>query len=92
VVLGISPDSPRKHRKFKEKYQLPYTLLADEDHAVAEQYGVWQLKKFMGRSYMGVARTTFIIDPKGVIAKVFEKVNPDGHGVEVADAIASMGG
>ena len=90
MVLGISPDSPNSHRKFKEKHQLPFTLLADTDHAVAEQYGVWQQKSMYGRKYWGVVRTTFIIDADGRIAKVFQKVDPAGHGDEVADAIAAL--
>ena len=90
MVLGISPDSTKSHRKFKEKFQLPYTLIADTDHAIAEQYGVWQEKSNYGRKYMGVVRTTFIIDRNGRIAKVFEKVKPENHGVEVADAIAAL--
>lgn len=90
VVLGISPDSPKSHRKFKEKFDLNYTLLADIEHKIADDYGVWQEKSMYGRKYMGVARTTFIIDPKGRIAKVFEKVKPEDHAVEVADAIAAL--
>ncbi len=88
--MGISPDSPKSHRKFKEKYQLTFTLLADVDHAVAEQYGVWQEKSMYGKKYWGVARTTFIIGADGRIAKVFEKVKPENHGEEVADAIAAL--
>lgn len=83
VILGVSPDSPKKHAKFKEKYQLPFTLLADEGHRVCEQYGVWGPKKFMGREYDGVYRTTFLIDPAGQIIKVFESVKPDEHSAEV---------
>ena len=90
MVLGISPDNPKSHRKFKQKHGLTYTLLADIDHAIAERYGVWQEKSMYGRKYMGVARTTFIIDPKGRIAKVFEKVKPEDHAVEVAEAIAAL--
>ena len=90
MVLGISPDSSKSHRKFKEKFQLPYTLLADVDHAIAEQYGVWQEKMNYGKKYWGVVRTTFIIDADGRIAKVFEKVKPENHAVEVADAIAAL--
>ena len=86
-MLGVSPDSPKKHRKFKEKHHLPYTLVADVDHAIAEKYGVWGEKSMFGRKYMGVLRTTFIIDPDGKIAKVFEKVTPEGHGEEVAEAL-----
>ena len=90
MVLGISPDTPKSHRKFKEKNGLTYTLLADIDHKIAEQYGVWQEKSMYGRKYMGVARTTFIIDPKGRIAKVFEKVKPEDHAIEVAEAVAAL--
>jgi peroxiredoxin Q/BCP len=90
TILGISPDSTKSHRKFKEKYQLPYTLLADEDHAVAEQYGVWGEKSMYGRKYMGILRTTFVIDAKGTIARVFEKVKPEDHATEVAEAVAAL--
>ncbi|MGH7689026.1 MAG: thioredoxin-dependent thiol peroxidase, partial [Gemmatimonadaceae bacterium] len=79
TILGISPDSVESHQKFKAKYDLPFTLLADLGHAVAEQYGVWQEKSMYGRKYMGVARTTFIIDGSGKIARIFEKVKPAGH-------------
>lgn len=87
VILGISPDSPKKHAKFKEKYHLPFTLLADETHEVCERYGVWGLKKFMGREYMGVLRTTFLIDQQGGIVQVFEGVKPDAHSAEVLAAL-----
>jgi peroxiredoxin Q/BCP len=90
VVLGVSPDSPAKHRKFKAKFELPFTLIADTDHAVSEAYGVWVEKSIMGKKYMGIARTTFIIDRDGRIAKVFEKVNPLGHAAQVAEAIEGM--
>jgi len=83
VVLGVSPDAPKSHIKFKLKYNLPYTLLSDVDHAVCEQYGVWGLKKSMGREYKGVLRTTFIISPDGSIQKVFENVKPDGHSSQI---------
>lgn len=83
TILGVSPDSPKKHTKFKEKYQLPFTLLADVDHGVCELYGVWGRKKFMGREYDGVYRTTFLIDPGGKIIEVFEKVKPADHSQEV---------
>ena len=83
VILGISADSVRKHVKFKEKYQLPFTLLADVDHAVAARYGLWVEKTFYGRKYFGVERTTCIIDPDGRIRKIFSKVNPEGHAAEV---------
>ena len=87
VILGISPDPPKKHAKFKEKYHLPFTLLADETHEVCERYGVWGLKKYMGREYMGVLRTTFLIDPQGGIARVFEGVKPAEHSAEVLAAL-----
>ena len=89
-MLGISPDSPKSHRKFKEKYDLPYPLLADEDHAIATKYGVWVEKSMYGKKYWGVARTTFVIATDGRVAKVFEKVNPEEHGPAVADAIAAL--
>jgi len=87
VILGVSPDSPKSHAKFKEKYNLPFTLLADEGHQVSEAYGVWGLKKFMGREYEGVFRTTFVIDENGVVRKVFPNVKPDGHSAEVLAAL-----
>lgn len=90
VVLGISPDSVKSHVKFKTKFALPYQLLADTEHAVADAYGVWQEKSMYGRKYMGVARTTFLIGPDGRIARVFEKVKPEGHGEEVAEAVAAL--
>jgi peroxiredoxin Q/BCP len=90
VVLGVSPDTPKKHAKFKEKYNLPYALIADTDHAICQAYGVWAQKSMFGKKYWGVNRTTFIVDAKGRIAKVFEKVNPLGHAEEVAAAIAEI--
>jgi thioredoxin-dependent peroxiredoxin len=90
VVLGISPDSAASHRKFKAKFDLPYTLLADEDHAIAEQFGVWGEKSMYGRTYMGVRRTTFVIDATGRIAKVFEKVKSKNHGAELSAAVAAL--
>jgi thioredoxin-dependent peroxiredoxin len=92
VVLGCSPDSVEKQRKFREKYDLPFALLADPDHAVAGHYGVWQQKSFLGKSYMGVARTTFLIDPAGTVAQVFEKVKPEGHAEQVAGAVERLRG
>ena len=83
----MSPDSVESHRKFKAKFHLPFTLLADEDHAVAEAYGVWVEKNTFGIKRMGIARTTFLIDPSGTIARVFEKVDASGHGEEVAKAL-----
>jgi thioredoxin-dependent peroxiredoxin len=88
TVLGVSPDSEASHKKFETKYKLPFTLLADKDHAIADAYGVWGEKKFMGRTYMGVLRTTFLIDEKGKIKKVFEKVKPEDHASEVLEAFA----
>lgn len=87
-LLGVSPDSEASHKKFITKYKLPFTLLADRDHSLAEAYGVWGEKKFMGRTYMGVLRTTFLIDEKGKIKKVFEKVKPEDHATEVLEAFS----
>lgn len=87
VILGVSPDTPRSHSKFKSKFGLPFTLLADEDHVVCELYGVWGRKKFMGREYDGVLRTTFLIGADGMIKKVFENVKPADHSAEVLAAI-----
>ncbi|MCY7330379.1 MAG: thioredoxin-dependent thiol peroxidase, partial [Saprospiraceae bacterium] len=78
-ILGVSPDSVKKHVKFQEKYNLPFNLLADEDHAVSEAYGVWGEKKFMGRAYMGINRTTFVIDENGKVARVIAKVDNENH-------------
>lgn len=79
VILGVSPDSPKKHRNFIEKKNLEITLLADEEKEVCNAYGVWQLKKMMGKEYMGVVRTTFVISPEGNIAAIWEKVKVKGH-------------
>lgn len=87
VILGVSPDPPQSHVRFKSKYNLPFVLLSDEDHKVAEAYGVWGEKQMYGRSYYGVLRTTFVIGEDGRIAKVFAKVKPDGHGEEVLEAL-----
>ena len=87
VVLGISPDNPGSHVKFRRKYRLPFPLLADEDHAVASAYGAWGQKSLFGHKYMGVLRTTFVIDRDGRIARVFEKVKPKGHAGEVLEAL-----
>lgn len=83
VVLGVSVDAVKKHAKFVTKYELPFTLLADEEKKVVELYGVWAKKKFMGREFMGILRTSFLISPEGKIAKVYENVKPDGHAEEV---------
>jgi peroxiredoxin Q/BCP len=86
-VLGVSPDDVGSHGKFKTKYGLPFTLLADTDHAVAEQYGVWGEKKFAGKTYMGVNRSTFIIDSDGNVARAMLGIKPAGHPREVLDAL-----
>jgi peroxiredoxin Q/BCP len=83
TVLGVSVDSPKSHGKFAMKYELPFTLLADEKKEVVESYGVWAKKKFMGREYMGTLRTSFLISPDGVIVKVYEGVKPETHAAEV---------
>lgn len=83
VVLGVSPDSEASHAKFKEKYGLPFPLLADPGHKVSEEYGVWVEKKFAGKTYMGVERSTFVIDADGKVAKVMRKVKPDTHADDV---------
>jgi peroxiredoxin Q/BCP len=90
VVLGVSPDTPKSHAKFKEKYLLPFSLLADDEHKICNLYGVWGPKKFMGRGYEGVIRTTFLIDSNGRIAKVFENVRPAEHSVEVLEAAKGL--
>ena len=87
VILGISPDSVKSHQKFKAKYELPFTLVADEEKVALQGYDIWKEKSMYGRKYMGVERTTFVIDPDGRIAKVFEKVKPAGHAEEVMAAI-----
>ncbi len=83
VVLGVSADSVKRHARFSEKYELPFLLLADEDRTVVNRYGVWVKKKFMGREYMGISRTTFLIDPFGKIVRVYEQVNPERHAEEI---------
>jgi peroxiredoxin Q/BCP len=90
VVLGVSPDSPRSHVKFREKFSLPFTLLADEGHAIAEAFGAWREKSMYGKTFMGVARSTFVIDRAGRIAKVFTAVKPEGHDREVLAAVAAL--
>jgi thioredoxin-dependent peroxiredoxin len=83
VIIGISPDGQSSHQRFKSKYGLPFMLVSDEDHRISEAYGAWGIKKLYGKSYMGIIRTTFIIDENGMIIKVFPKVSPDEHGTEV---------
>jgi len=89
VVLGVSPDDESSHVKFKDKYELPFTLLADTDHAVSEEYGVWGEKKYMGRTYMGVDRSTFVIDADGNVKRVMHKVKPDSHADDVLETLRS---
>ena len=88
VVLGISPDDEASHAKFKDKYGLPFTLLADDGHQVAEQYGVWGEKKYMGRTYMGVDRSTFVVGEDGNVKKILPNVKPDTHADAVLAALA----
>jgi peroxiredoxin Q/BCP len=83
VVLGVSPDDEKSHQKFIDKFSLPFDLLADTDKKIAEAYGVWQEKSMYGRKYMGVARTTYLIDPDGKVAHRWDKVKPEGHDAEV---------
>lgn len=87
IVLGVSPDAVAAHRKFRAKYDLPFTLLADADHRVAEAYGVWKQKSMLGRKYWGNERTTFVIDENGRIDRVLERVKPNAHVDQVLDAI-----
>jgi len=82
-VIGVSPDSEKSHLKFIDKYQLPFRLIADTDTKLAEAYGVWGLKKFMGKEYMGIIRTSFVIDEKGVIEKVINKVDTKNHAAQI---------
>lgn len=87
VILGVSPDSIESHKKFAAKYKLPFSLLSDEKKEVCEKFGVWQEKSMYGKKYMGVVRTTFIIDEKGIIKKIFPKVKVDDHNKEVMEAL-----
>jgi peroxiredoxin Q/BCP len=89
VVLGVSPDKEASHAKFKAKYDLPFTLLADTDHAVSEAYGVWGEKSFAGRKYMGVERSTFVIGADGDVVKVMRKVDPKTHADDVLAVLAA---
>ena len=88
-VFGVSPDSVRSHARFRAKYDLPYRLLADEGHRLAEAYGVWILKKFAGREYMGVERTTFVIGADGRIERVLPQVKPDEHAEQLVEALTA---
>ena len=89
VVLGISPDDERSHVKFKEKYDLPFTLLADVDHTVSDDYGVWGEKSFAGKKYMGVSRSTFVIAEDGTVKRVIHQVKPDTHADDVLETLRS---
>jgi peroxiredoxin Q/BCP len=90
VVVGISPDPPAAQAKFKKKQGLNFQLLCDTGHTVAEAYGVWKQKSFLGKKYMGIERSTFIIDKEGKIAKIFNKVKPQGHAAEVHEVALSL--
>jgi peroxiredoxin Q/BCP len=90
MILGVSPDSPKKHRNFIEKKELKITLLADEEKELCESFGIWQLKKFMGREYMGVVRSTFLISPEGKIAYTWTKVKVKNHVEEVKAKLAEL--
>ena len=86
-IIGISPDKTEAQQRFAEKYSLPYTFVPDPDHKIAEAYGVWKEKKNYGKTYMGIERTTFVIDPQGKIAKIFPKVKVDGHAEKVLESL-----
>lgn len=90
ALYGVSPDGLKSHQKFRSKYDLPFPLLADEDHSMAEAYGAWGEKSMYGRKYMGILRTTFIIDGDGVVRHVLERVKPKGHAAEVLKLLGEM--
>ncbi len=90
VVLGVSVDPVKKHAKFASKYELPFSLLSDEERQVVNLYGVWGEKKFMGRKYMGTNRVSFLIDPKGKLVKIYDPVKPSGHGAEVLADVKAL--
>ena len=90
VVIGVSPDGPDSHDRFRTKYKLPFMLLADVDHKVAEKYGAWREKNMYGKKTMGIARSTFLITPSGRVAKVFKAVRADGHAEQVLDALGEL--
>ena len=90
VVLGVSPDGPESHAKFRTKFRLPFTLLCDVDHAVAEKFGAWREKNMYGKKSMGIARSTFVIDGDGRVAAVFKAVKVDGHAEQVLEALAGL--
>jgi thioredoxin-dependent peroxiredoxin len=88
-IIGLSPDKAEKQQKFAEKYSLPYTFVPDPDHAIAEAYGVWKEKSMYGKKYMGIERSTFVVDETGKIEKIFSKVKPVGHAAEVLESLAA---
>ena len=90
VIVGLSPDKAPAQQKFAAKYDLPFILVPDPEHAIAEAYGVWVEKSMYGRKYMGIERSTFVVDEKGKIAHVFHKVKPEGHAAQVLEALASQ--
>jgi peroxiredoxin Q/BCP len=90
TILGISPDEEKKHKKFEGKYELPFTLVADPDHAIIDKYGVWGEKLLYGRRYMGLHRTTFLIDEKGIIRKIFLKPKSKQHAEEILKAWSEL--
>jgi len=90
AVIGLSPDSVESHGKFAEKYKLPFTLLADEDKKIVKAYGVWAKKTFMGKEYMGTKRTSFLINPQGIIAAIYENVKPDEHAAKILRDITKL--
>ena len=89
-IFGVSPDGEASHAKFKQKYRLPFTLLADPDHRLAEQYGFWVEKSMMGKKFMGIERSTVVIGPDGTVARIFRKVKPDEHADQVLGALAAQ--
>lgn len=91
VIYGLSPDDVASHARFRKKHRMPFHLLADTEHKVAEAYGVWQRKAMYGKLFYGVVRSTFIVGPDGTVAKVFEKVKPEGHADEVIEALEKLG-
>ena len=88
-MLGVSPDDERSHVKFRNKYELPFQLLADTDHTVAEQYGVWGEKSYLGKTFLGVSRSTFVIDADGTVKKIFHNVKPATHADDVLAALGT---
>lgn len=90
MIYGVSPDDVASHQRFRKKHKMPFNLLADTGHEVAEAYGVWQRKAMYGKMFFGVVRTTYIVGPDGKVAKVFEKVKAEGHGEAVAEALEQM--